>query len=107
MLHPDARRRLLRAREHAAEAISIAACRQRDNLDRDRTLELALTELVDRVARAAEKLGLTCEFDFHWPQAGFDNCRVDRFDQFNRDLLWTTVRHELPSLVAELDGVLS
>ncbi|MGD8441197.1 MAG: DUF86 domain-containing protein [Holophagae bacterium] len=98
-------------RDHVAEAIELAADRQRDDLDGDRVLALALTKLVEIVGEAAVRVSEELR-DSHneipWRQiVGTRNRLIHGYDAVDHDILWGIIDRELPVLLGQLENVLA
>ncbi len=103
--HND-RVRLKHMLNHSIEAIELVKDKKRKDLDKDRTLELALTRLVEIVGEAATKVSQgTREKHPHipWPEIiGLRNRLIHGYDAVDLDILWEIVKSDLPSLVEDL-----
>jgi uncharacterized protein with HEPN domain len=99
--------RLRHMLDHAREAIAIVEGRSRADLDRDRLLELGLVRLIEIIGEAAARV--TIEFrsahsTVPWPAVvAMRNRVVHGYDEVDLDVLWDTVREDLPPLVTVLD----
>jgi len=98
--------RLRHVLDHATEAVEMAQGRQREDLDRDRQLNLSLVRLAEIVGEAAAHVSQTGRGrlpDIPWPQVvGLRNRLIHGYDQVDFDVLWKIVQVDLPPLVAEL-----
>jgi uncharacterized protein with HEPN domain len=98
-------------RDHVAEAIALAADRQRDDLDGDRVFALALTKLVEIVGEAAARVSDELRDSHHeipWRQiVGTRNRLIHGYDAVDHDILWGIVDRELPVLLGQLEKVLA
>ena len=96
--------------DYAREAVEMAAGRRRDDLKRDRMLELALVRLVEIVGEAATRVSEEGQQRFAsipWPQVrGLRNRLVHGYDTVDLDILWDIIQDDLPPLIAELERVL-
>jgi uncharacterized protein with HEPN domain len=103
--HRDAVR-LQHMLEHATEAISLAAGRDRADLGSDRLLELALTRLVQIVGEAAARVSPATRIEYGelpWDEiVGLRNRLVHGYDAIDLDILWDIVQLDLPPLVTGL-----
>lgn len=103
----DDRTSLLDMPAHAREALELPGDRSREALSQDRVLQLALTRLVEVIGEAA---GRVSEQPRHktvgipWPPIiGMRNRLIHGYDVIDYDLLWDTVRNDLPALALALD----
>jgi uncharacterized protein with HEPN domain len=102
--------RLRHMLDHALEAIAMAQGRQQGDLDTDRMLQLALVRLVEIVGEAATRV--SAEGQQRWPgipwqaASGMRNRLIHGYDKVDLNVLWDTVRDDLPALVVQLRDVL-
>lgn len=96
--------------DHAIEAVEVCRDRTRADLDSDRLLNLALVRLVEIVGEAANQVsdqGQAGRPDIPWRQiVGMRNRIVHGYDQVDFDLLWDTIRDDLPPLICRLKTML-
>lgn len=110
MSHHDEVIRLRHMRDHAAEAIAMTRGKTRDDLDDDRMLELALVRLMEIIGEAAGRV--TPETRAQLPNIPWSdvvamrNRLIHGYDSIDHDILWDTIAHDLPSLLAAVDGLL-
>jgi uncharacterized protein with HEPN domain len=102
--------RLRHMLDHGREAIAIAAGKSRGDLDKDRTLNLALVRLLEIVGEAAgrttEEERLRCRH-IPWAQIiGLRNRLIHGYDSVDFDVLWQIIRVDLPQLVQDLEHCL-
>jgi uncharacterized protein with HEPN domain len=95
---------------HSREAVDICRKRSSSDLDSDRLLNLALTRLIEIVGEAANRVpdSIQAKYpDFPWKQMiGAGNRLIHGYDSVDFDILWTIVNHDLPSVIAQLEGIL-
>jgi uncharacterized protein with HEPN domain len=110
MTRHDDRNRLRHMLDHAREAIAITEDRSRADLDRDRLLELGLVRLIEIIGEAAAKVAADFQAghsQIPWPQVvAMRNRLVHGYDEVDLDVLWDTVKDDLPPLVIELEKLL-
>ena len=100
----DDRTRVLHLREAAQKAMNHSADRSRKDLDEDELLRFALVKLVEIVGEAAK--GTSEEFrqehpSVKWSAAGRMRDRlVHHYFDIDLDVLWQTIREDLPALLA-------
>lgn len=93
--------------DHAREALAMVEGRTREDLDRDRQLELALTRLLEIVGEAANRVPE--EVRTRYPTVpwryvvDFRNRLIHGYDSVDLDIVWSIVRTDLPDLVRALD----
>ncbi len=98
--------RLKHMLEHSTEAIELVKDKKREDLDKDRTLELALTRLVEIVGEAAAKVSQETRGKhphIPWPEIiGLRNRLIHGYDAVDLDILWEIIKSDLPPLVEDL-----
>jgi uncharacterized protein with HEPN domain len=96
--------------DYAREAVSMVASRERDALDTDRMLSLALVRLMEIVGEAASRL--PDEFRSRYPQvpwrdiSDLRNRLIHGYDTVNLDVLWTIAHDDFPPLIEQLERIL-
>jgi uncharacterized protein with HEPN domain len=95
--------------DKAQEALSLVHGRNRQDYDRDTVLRLALTHLIQVIGEAARRVSPA--FRERHPQipwdaiAGMRNKIVHDYMDVDEDIVWDSVVHELPLLIAELKRI--
>lgn len=104
-------KRLEPNRDHALEAIELAARRKRRDLETNRLLMHALTRLVEIVGEAADQVPTDIQKThgtIPWRDAiGMRHRLIHGYDEVDLDILWATVKEDLPALAKQLDIALS
>ena len=96
--------------DYASEAVAMVRGKGRDDLKRDRMLQLALVRLVEIVGEAATRVSE--EAQRHYPSIPWQHARgmrnrlVHGYDKIDLDVLWDTIEYDLPPLIAELRRIL-
>lgn len=102
--------RLLHMRDHARKAVEMAKDRDRSDLDNNDMLSLALARLVELVGEAANQVEAETRArypEIPWPKIiGMRHRLIHEYDKMDQDILWDTIKHDLPVLIAELDKIL-
>jgi uncharacterized protein with HEPN domain len=102
--------RLRHRLDHAREAIEMLGDTTPAQLDQNRMLSLALVRLVEIVGEAASQVSQPTRArhpEIPWRQiTGMHNRLIHSFDFVDYDILWTTVRNDLPPLVEVLEAIL-
>ncbi len=102
---------LRQMRDHAKEALGLAKGKQREDLDAERVLNLALVRLLEIVGEAANRMPPEDRDRYPqipWPQIiGLRHRLIHAYDQVDFDILWEIVTRDLPPLVAELERIVS
>jgi len=101
--------RLRHMLEYGQEALDLIKGRQRADLESDRTLELALTRLLEVVGEAANRVSEERREKYPqipWRQiVGLRHRLVHGYDAVDLDILWDIIEQDLPSLIAALEGI--
>ena len=109
-MQKDDQVRLRHMLEAAKEALSFAQNETRSSLEKDRKLELALVKSIEIIGEAAVKVTDKCLRNLPqipWASiAGMRNRLIHAYFDLDREILWRTIRDDLPSLVAELEQIL-
>jgi len=110
MTRHDDRVRLRHMLAHATEAIEMARNRTREDMDRDRQLNLALVRLLEVVGEAATRISPQTQDELGaipWPDiVGLRNRLIHGYDKVDFGILWDVIHVDLPPLVAELKKAL-
>ncbi len=109
MTRHDDRVSLRHMLDHAQEAVSMTSGKQRQDLSRDRMLELALVRLIEIIGEAARRVSPQDQSKYSsipWNEIiGMRNRLVHGYDQVDLNVLWDTIEFDLPPLIAELQKV--
>ena len=101
--------RLRHMLEYGREALDLIKGRQRADLESDRTLELALTRLLEVVGEAANRVSEEARKKYPqipWQQVvGLRHRLVHGYDAVDLDILWDIVEQDLPPLIAALEEI--
>ncbi|MDE0145332.1 MAG: DUF86 domain-containing protein [Nitrospira sp.] len=93
--------------EAAREAVSFAHGRTRGDLDTDRQLVLSLVKDVEIVGEAGTRITKITREQLSaipWEEIiGMRNRLVHAYFRINLDIVWQTVREDLPKLIALLE----
>lgn len=98
--------RLFHILESAREAISYIEGKTREDLDSNRQLVHSLVRCLEIIGEAASRI--TVEFQEKKPQIpwfemiGMRNRLIHAYFDINLDIVWRTVKDELPKLVREI-----
>lgn len=106
-MRPDDTIRLLHLREAATTALRFTEGRTRSDLDDDEMLRLALTKLIEIVGEAAKQVSIEGKAEYPavpWSAASRMRDRlVHHYFDIDLDVLWATISHDLPAVLAALD----
>lgn len=110
-MHKDDRVRLRHMQDAAREAVGFAGDKQRSDLDDDRMLVFALVKAIEIVGEAANQVSERTRSelpDIPWADIiGMRRRLIHAYFDINLDILWQTVKNDLPPLIAALDDALS
>lgn len=102
--------RLQHMRDAAAEALQFAARKTRADLDHDRMLILAILKDLEIIGEAAGRVSREikqCNPTVPWDEiVGMRNRLIHGYFDVNLDVVWETISHDLPELLADIDRVL-
>ena len=94
---------------HSREAAALLGDSTREELSRNRTMQLALTRLVEIIGEAANRVSQATRQkapQIPWPQIiGMRNRLIRGYDVIDFDLLYDTIRLDLPPLIAALQKI--
>ena len=97
--------------DHANEAVDLLGNVTEQELRKDRTIQLALTRLVEILGEAASKVpqGTRDQYlQLPWHQAiSMRNILIHGYDVLEYAIIWDTVRNNLPPLIDELSRILN
>jgi uncharacterized protein with HEPN domain len=95
---------------YAREAVEISKGKTRQDLDRDRLLNLAMTRLVEMLGEAANRVpeGRRTHYpDVPWVQMiAARNRLIHGYDSVDFDVLWVIIQNDLPALIIRLQEIL-
>lgn len=104
----DDRLSMLDMLSHSREAVELLGDQERAALGRDRVVQLALTRLVEITGEAANRVSTETQRqhpNIPWQQIiGMRNRIIHGYDVVDYDLLWDTIRTDLPPLIQALQS---
>ncbi len=110
MTRHDPKVSFLQMRDYVLEAMSLGKDKSRNDLEKDRILNLALTRLLEVVGEAATRVPdeIRAKFsDLPWPQIiGLRHRLIHAYDQVDLDILWGIVSEDLPPLFKQLEKII-
>jgi uncharacterized protein with HEPN domain len=93
----------------ARDAVAFASGRAPEDLGRDRQFALALVKCIEIVGEAASQVSAQTQGEIPsmpWREmAGMRHRLVHAYYDINLNVLWRTVRNDLPPLIALLESV--
>lgn len=96
--------------DNSNKAINFVKDISREDFDNDEKLRLALTHLLQVIGEAARRISI--EFRDNHPQipwkeiVGMRSKVVHDYLNVDEDIVWATIKHDLPSLIVELERLL-
>ena len=101
--------RLQHMLDAAKEAVEFAAGKLRKDLDSDRMLTLAITKSIEIIGEAASRVTEECKTEndnIPWNDiSGMRNRLIHGYFDINLDIVWETVKEDLPALLIELEKI--
>lgn len=111
MSKDDPKVRIMHMRDYAQKAIDMASEEERLSLETDEKLRFALTHLLELVGEAASQIPEKVQHNFPeipWPKViSMRHRLIHGYDAVDHDILWDTIQHSLPELVANLNYILA
>jgi uncharacterized protein with HEPN domain len=111
MSRHDDRITFLQMRDHAREAVQLSDGRSRKDLDEDRMFCLAMTHAAVIVGEAAKRVtdgGRARAPEIPWPKVvSTRNRLIHGYDKVDLDLLWNTLRVDIPQLLQAIEGAVA
>jgi len=102
--------RLRHMLDAAHDALSFAEGRSREDLDADRQLVLALVKCIEIIGEAAGQVspeGQAQAAELPWrDMIDMRHRLVHAYYDVNLDVVWSTLREDLPPLIAALESVI-
>lgn len=95
----------------AREAVQLTDGKSREDLDRERLLQLGLTRLLEVMGEAASRVSPEARTRFPgipWPLViGLRNRLIHGYDTVDLDIVWKTVSESLPPFIRALEEALA
>ncbi len=92
---------------HAREAVDLLGETGREQFEDNRTLQFALTRLIQIVGEAANRVSKATRGrhpELPWRKiVGMRNRLIHAYDLADTDILWNTITSELPPLIEKLN----
>ena len=106
MSHHEDGTRLRHMRDAAQKAVAFLRGKNREDLDSDEQLALAVIRLLEVVGEAANQVSLpfqTAHPEFPWPaMRGTRNRLIHGYFDVDYDVIWQIVKTDLPPLIRRL-----
>lgn len=109
-MYKDDEFRLRHILDAAREAVSFTKGKDRKSLETDRKLNLSLVRLLEIIGEAAR--GITIDFRREHPELdwksmiGMRDRLIHGYFDINLDILWKTVKNDLPPLIDKIEKIL-
>ena len=98
--------RIRRMLDYSREALELSKGRSREDLDTDRTVELALVRLIEIIGEAASRVSdeaRESKPEIPWSQiVSLRNRLIHGYDSVDLDILWEIIQSDLPDLISKL-----
>lgn len=96
--------------DHASESIELAQGKSRQDLDDDRTFNLAQARLLEIIGEAATRVPVEFQMEhpeIEWGQiVSLRNRLIHGYDAVDFDIMWSIIQSDLPDLVKKLERIL-
>ena len=95
--------------DHALEAVDLVKNKKREDLDKERVLNLSLVRLMEIVGEAANRVSQTTKNKtpgIPWAQIiSLRNRLIHGYDEVDFDVLWGILRKDMPPLIESLKKI--
>ncbi len=95
--------------DYAEEALKLIHGKNRENIDSERVLGLALVRLLEIIGEAASRVSIETQAMYPsipWPEiVGLRNRLIHGYDAVDMDILWQILKRDLPNLLKELERI--
>lgn len=110
MSHPKTIVSMRHMLDYAMEAVAMAKGKSRDDLGKDRQLNLALVRLLEIIGEAANRIPKEEQAQYPnipwWEIISLRNRLIHAYDMVDFDILWQIVTHDLSKLIDVLERIL-
>lgn len=110
MPNEEDRNRLIHILQAAKEAVGYASGRTRQDLDSDRQLVHSLVRCIEIAGEAAARISQQCKNEtpqIQWDDMiGMRNRLIHAYFDINLNIVWRTVKDELPKLIEEVETII-
>jgi len=97
--------------DSAKETVDFVKDHKREGLDTDRKLMLAITKDIEIIGEAASKVSNETQeklSNIPWSSIiGMRNRLIHAYFDIDKDRIWDTVQDDLPTLITELEKIIS
>jgi uncharacterized protein with HEPN domain len=102
--------RLFHMRDYARKIVTLAAGKEKADLEEDEMFYFAMTRLIELIGEAASKYPKEKQKQYlqiPWPKIiSMRNRLIHGYDFVDYDILWNAITINIPQLLAELEKVL-
>jgi uncharacterized protein with HEPN domain len=92
--------------DYSRESIALAHGKSRQDLDNDRTFNLAQARLLEIIGEAANRVPIEFQMEhleIEWGQiVSLRNRLIHGYDSIDFDIMWSIIQFDLPELVGKL-----
>jgi len=95
--------------DYSRESIALAHSKSREDLDDDRTFNLAQARLLEIIGEAANRVPVEFQMEhleIKWGQiVSLRNRLIHGYDSIDFDIMWSIIQYDLPELVDKLERI--
>lgn len=95
--------------DYARESIALAQGKSRQDLDDDRTFNLAQARLLEIIGEAANRVPVEFQMEhleIEWGQiVSLRNRLIHGYDSVDFDIMWSIIQSDLPDMVGKLEKI--
>ena len=96
--------------DYSRESIALAHGKSRQDLDDDRTFNLAQARLLEIIGEAANRVPIEFQMEhleIEWGQiVSLRNRLIHGYDSIDFDIMWSIIQFDLPELVGKLKKII-
>jgi uncharacterized protein with HEPN domain len=96
--------------DYSRESIALAHGKSRQDLDNDRTFNLAQARLLEIIGEAANRVPIEFQMEhleIEWGQiVSLRNRLIHGYDSIDFDIMWSIIQFDLPELVGKLKKII-
>ena len=96
--------------DHARESVDLSQGKSRQDLDDDRTFNLAQARLLEIIGEAANRVPVEFQMDhpeIKWGQiVSLRNRLIHGYDAVDFDIMWSIIQSDLPDLIEKLENII-
>jgi uncharacterized protein with HEPN domain len=96
--------------DYSRESIALAHGKSRQDLDDDRTFNLAQARLLEIIGEAANRVPIEFQMEhieIEWGQiVSLRNRLIHGYDSIDFDVMWSIIQFDLPELVGKLKKII-